>query len=112
MFADEQGQTVSLTPRDVKFIIPRKSDNVRYQDHDIKYFNEQVSTINIDENIKLAWEILQEEVQPDSASRNTKVYKEFIEESGKEVALLRTEKEAIEFLVDKMRGNLDFFEMI
>lgn len=48
----------------------------------------------------------------DSASRNTKVYKEFIEESGKEVALLRTEKEAIEFLVDKMRGNLDFFEMI
>ena len=48
----------------------------------------------------------------DSASRNTKVYKEFIEESGKEVALLRTEKEAIEFLVDKMRGNLDFFEII
>ncbi len=48
----------------------------------------------------------------DSASRNTKAYKEFIEESGIEVALLRTEKEAIEALVEKMRSNLDFFEMI
>ena len=48
----------------------------------------------------------------DSASRNTKAYKEFIEESGMEVALLRTEKETIEALVDKMRSNLDFFEMI
>ena len=48
----------------------------------------------------------------DSASRNTKAYKEFIEESGIEVALLRTEKETIEALVDKMRSNLDFFEMI
>ena len=47
----------------------------------------------------------------DSASRNTKTYKEFIEESGMEVALLRTEKETIETLVDKMRSNLDFFEM-
>ena len=48
----------------------------------------------------------------DSASRNTKAYKEFIEESGIEVALLRTEKETIEALVEKMRSNLDFFEMI
>ena len=48
----------------------------------------------------------------DSASRNTKTYKEFIEESGMEVALLRTEKETIEALVDKMRSNLDFFELI
>lgn len=48
----------------------------------------------------------------DSASRNTKAYKEFIEESGMEVALLRTEKETIEALVDKMRSNLDFFELI
>ena len=48
----------------------------------------------------------------DSASRNTKAYKEFIEESGIEVALLRTEKETIEALVDKMRSNLDFFELI
>lgn len=48
----------------------------------------------------------------DSASRNTKAYKEFIEESGIEVALLRTEKDTIEALVEKMRSNLDFFEMI
>ena len=48
----------------------------------------------------------------DSASRNTKAYKEFIEESGIEVALLRTEKDTIEALVDKMRSNLDFFELI
>jgi len=48
----------------------------------------------------------------DAASRNTKTYKEFVEESGIEVALLRTEKETIEGLVDKMRGNLDFFELI
>jgi len=48
----------------------------------------------------------------DSASRNTKAYKEFIDESGMEVALLRTEKETIESLVDKMRSNLDFFELI
>ena len=48
----------------------------------------------------------------DAASRNTKAYKEFIEESGMEVALLRTEKETIEALVEKMRSNLDFFEMI
>ena len=48
----------------------------------------------------------------DSASRNTKAYKEFIEELGIEVALLRTEKETIEALVDKMRSNLDFFELI
>jgi len=48
----------------------------------------------------------------DAASRNTKAYKEFIEESGMEVALLRTEKDTIEALVEKMRSNLDFFEMI
>ena len=48
----------------------------------------------------------------DSASRNTKAYKEFIDESGIEVALLRTEKDTIEALVDKMRSNLDFFELI
>ena len=48
----------------------------------------------------------------DAASRNTKAYKEFIEESGIEVALLRTEKETIEALVEKMRSNLDFFELI
>ena len=48
----------------------------------------------------------------DTASRNTKTYKEFIEESGMEVALLRTEKDTIEALVDKMRSNLDFFELI
>ena len=48
----------------------------------------------------------------DAASRNTKAYKEFIEESGMEVALLRTEKDTIEALVDKMRSNLDFFELI
>ena len=53
-----------------------------------------------------------EVVWVDSASRNTKTYKEFIEESGMEVALLRTEKETIEALVEKMRSNLDFFEMI
>ena len=48
----------------------------------------------------------------DAASRNTKTYKEFIEVTRLEVALLRTEKETIEGLVDKMRGNLDFFELI
>lgn len=53
-----------------------------------------------------------EVVWVDTASRNTKAYKEFIEFTVKEVALLRTEKEAIEGLVDKMKGNLDFFEMI
>ena len=53
-----------------------------------------------------------EVVWVDAASRNTKTYKEFIEETGKEVALLRTEKETIEGLVDKMKGNLDFFELI
>tara|TARA_R100001440_G_scaffold39562_2_gene59045 strand:- start:7877 stop:8620 length:744 start_codon:yes stop_codon:yes gene_type:complete len=48
----------------------------------------------------------------DSASRNTKVYKEFIANSDLEVALLRTEKETIDALVKKMLGNIDFFELI
>ena len=48
----------------------------------------------------------------DSASRNTKAYKEFIANSEVEVALLRTEKETIDALVKKMLGNIDFFELI
>ena len=48
----------------------------------------------------------------DSASRNTKTYKEFIADSDVEVALLRTEKETIDALVKKMLGNIDFFELI
>ena len=48
----------------------------------------------------------------DATSRSTKKYKEFIEESGKEVALLRPEKENIESLASKMKSNLDFFELI
>lgn len=48
----------------------------------------------------------------DATSRSTKKYKEFIEDSGKEVALLRPEKENIESLASKMKSNLDFFELI
>ena len=48
----------------------------------------------------------------DATSRSTKKYKEFIEESGKEVALLRPEKENIESLASKMKSDLDFFELI
>ena len=48
----------------------------------------------------------------DATSRSTKKYKEFIEDSGKEVALLRPEKENRESLASKMKSNLDFVELI
>ena len=48
----------------------------------------------------------------DSASRNTKMYKEFIAEQDVEVALLKGEKEHIEKLVNKMLVNLDFYSLI
>lgn len=48
----------------------------------------------------------------ESASRNTKMYKEFIAEQGVEVALLKGEKEHIEKLVNKMLVNLDFYSLI
>ena len=48
----------------------------------------------------------------DSASRNTKNYKQFIAEQEVEVALLKGEKEHIEKLVNKMLVNLDFYSLI
>lgn len=48
----------------------------------------------------------------DASTRNTKVYKEFCAEQGIEVSLLLSEKERVEMLVKKMKGNLDFFDMI
>ena len=48
----------------------------------------------------------------DVASRNTKVYKEAIEESGQTIILLQKEKEGVDEMVKAMKGNFDFFDDI
>lgn len=48
----------------------------------------------------------------DCASRNTKVYKEALEESGEEMLMLTKEAEDIEALTKSMTGNFSFYESI
>lgn len=48
----------------------------------------------------------------DFASRNTKGYKEACLDMNLEVLLLKKEADHIENLVSRMKGNLDFFELI
>jgi len=48
----------------------------------------------------------------DFASRNTKGYKEACLDMNLEVILLKKEADHIENLVSRMKGNLDFFELI
>ncbi len=48
----------------------------------------------------------------DFASRNTKGYKEACLDMNLEVLLLKKEADNIENLVSRMKGNLDFFELI
>lgn len=53
-----------------------------------------------------------EMVHVDVASRNTKAYKEMIESSPEAVLLLTKEKEEVDEMVSKMKGNIDFFDGI
>jgi len=46
------------------------------------------------------------------SSRNTKVYKEYLKETGKPMSLLDKEVEATQQLVDRMKMNYDFFDGI
>jgi len=46
------------------------------------------------------------------ASRNTKAYKQAIEEHGKTVILLQKEKDHMDELIATMRGNVEFFDGI
>ena len=48
----------------------------------------------------------------DVSTRNTKAYKEYIDELGVEFALLLKEKEDIDMLVKKINGNIEFFDSI
>tara|TARA_R110002020_G_scaffold137295_1_gene306219 strand:- start:49 stop:816 length:768 start_codon:yes stop_codon:yes gene_type:complete len=48
----------------------------------------------------------------DVASRNTKAYKEAIEESGQTVILLQKEKEGVDEMVKAMKGNFEYFDAI
>jgi hypothetical protein len=48
----------------------------------------------------------------DVASRNTKAYKEMIEETGEEVILLLKEKQAIDELVGTLIGNFHMYDLI
>lgn len=48
----------------------------------------------------------------DVASRNTKAYKEYIQDSNKTVVLLTKEKNHVDNMVSKMKSNIDFFEGI
>ena len=48
----------------------------------------------------------------DVASRNTKAYKEMIEETGEEVILLHKEKDVIDGLLRAVMGNLEIYSML
>jgi hypothetical protein len=48
----------------------------------------------------------------DASTRNTNIYKNFIAESGLEIALLQHEKENIERLVSVMKANIHFYDEI
>lgn len=48
----------------------------------------------------------------DVSSRNTKAYKEFLDNNGLEVALLSSEKLEAELLASKIKQNVDIFDMI
>lgn len=48
----------------------------------------------------------------DASSRQTKVYKEYIEENSLEVALLTSEVEQVKSMVESMRSNQDFYSEI
>jgi len=51
-------------------------------------------------------------VTVDAASRNTKAYKEALEESRESVLLLSKEAEATRELTDTMLGNIHFYDLI
>lgn len=51
-------------------------------------------------------------VHVDVASRNTKAYKEMIESSPESVLLLTKERDEVDEMVSKMKGNFDFFDGI
>lgn len=48
----------------------------------------------------------------DVKSRNSKAYKEYLEENGVELAMLEDEKNQAEALADTIKGNIDFYDMI
>jgi hypothetical protein len=48
----------------------------------------------------------------DVKSRNSKAYKDYLQENGLDLALLEDEKLQAEHLVDTIKGNIDFFDMI
>lgn len=48
----------------------------------------------------------------DVKSRNSKAYKDYLQENGLDLALLEDEKLQAESLVDTIKGNIDFFDMI
>jgi len=48
----------------------------------------------------------------DSGSRNTKIYKEAIDEHGVPLMMLTKEKEATDCAISKMKSNLDFYDAI
>lgn len=48
----------------------------------------------------------------DVSTRNTKAYKQYVEDNGLEFAMLRHEAEAIEELVRVMTSNLEMYDMI
>mgnify|MGYP003647989899 FL=1 len=48
----------------------------------------------------------------DVSSRNTKAYKDFVEASGEDFALLTKEADEIKSLVTVMMGNMDFYDEI
>jgi len=48
----------------------------------------------------------------DVATRNTKAYKEAIEESGESIILLQKEKDEVDEMVSAMKGNFEFFDKI
>lgn len=48
----------------------------------------------------------------EASTRTTKVYKEYIEENGLEIALLTSEVDQVKSMVDSMRSNPDFYSEI
>lgn len=48
----------------------------------------------------------------EASNRNTKIYKEFLEANGMEVAMLRGEADELDACVLAMTGNLDFYDGI
>jgi len=46
------------------------------------------------------------------ATRNTKVYKEELDQSSEDILLLEKEKENLDLLVDAMKGSMEFYNLI